>query len=1036
MERPFNLSCDSSLSSAENHNHLSSSSSSSSSLLSFEGHHQQAGAVRDIQARPLRFRYPLVSLKRLRTLGPPRRVLVSDTEAGNSLPKISEEENDVSPKEPSSGEKDHVEASIKCQSDEDFSSQLEKAVSSLGQISASGCTAQGIHEHPEHRKRKADIERIAEDTTISLTLNMESSGSPSENSADLRLGCKGHDYFGTGGFNSRGNLVKSIAEHNNSVNSYIAFNDEVNPYPANGKIGQVAASKCHLKQPQKAYDASIASDHLKPMVQDVPKKVHFATLDYSNKGDFMEFPNSLVIDTESKQAHSAVVDQQSSLKSRNLLKVATDGGSVPLSSSTKDDSINKMNRLLDSVSSTPLVSVNSEACEKTTTDTGVENLSSHLNSLALTENQECGSLSNLGESFASHQQNLKQICSAPKYEAYSSKEVQTTKTNGTATTTMSSVDQILKPRVSAFSRIEANNSSTLSGAASLSSTASAFGVSNSTSVPCTSMLSSSSAIQNLGPCKDLSSSRERGAVGEASRDSKLRDPTPGLDDFERHFNFNIRNSSAPSSSVCPCTSSSFACQSATSIRCTSGPLTSLSIGQGFNVSIEQSGTAKANSGKSLSEDPTNARVQEPRVVTKSIEERVPQEPHVTSKANEGRNQVPEVASTINKSVQQSSSGSGIEKALAPNNRETGMSRKKYYDPDAFFRVNNKIYQKLGKIGSGGSSEVHKVISSDCTIYALKKIKLKGRDYSTAYGFCQEIDYLTRLRGKNYIIQLIDYEVTDKSLFRDVTGGELRIKDGRINEDAYIYMVLEYGEIDLAQMLIQKWREMDAGKKQIDENWLRFYWQQILKAVNTIHEERIVHSDLKPANFLLVKGVLKLIDFGIAKAIQSDTTNIQRESQVGTLNYMSPEAFLCNDLDENGNIIKCGRPSDIWSLGCILYQMVYGKTPFADYTTFWAKYKEITNKDHKITYGPVSNPWLLDIMERCLAWNRNERLRIPQLLEHPFLRPPPPPLLVTQEEQHCNALLEISNAYGSDGEIRRLCENLQERIRTSSKHLNR
>lgn len=56
-------------------------------------------------------------------------------------------------------------------------------------------------------------------------------------------------------------------------------------------------------------------------------------------------------------------------------------------------------------------------------------------------------------------------------------------------------------------------------------------------------------------------------------------------------------------------------------------------------------------------------------------------------------------------------------------------------------------------------------------------------------------------------------------------------------------------------------------------------QQILLAVNTIHEERIVHSDLKPANFLLVRGSLKLIDFGIAKAIMSDTTNIQRDSQV-------------------------------------------------------------------------------------------------------------------------------------------------------------
>lgn len=46
------------------------------------------------------------------------------------------------------------------------------------------------------------------------------------------------------------------------------------------------------------------------------------------------------------------------------------------------------------------------------------------------------------------------------------------------------------------------------------------------------------------------------------------------------------------------------------------------------------------------------------------------------------------------------------------------------------------------------------------------------------------------------------------------------------------------------------------------------WQQMLEAVQTIHEERVVHSDLKPANFMFVRGCLKLIDFGIAAAIQS------------------------------------------------------------------------------------------------------------------------------------------------------------------------
>jgi serine/threonine protein kinase len=54
---------------------------------------------------------------------------------------------------------------------------------------------------------------------------------------------------------------------------------------------------------------------------------------------------------------------------------------------------------------------------------------------------------------------------------------------------------------------------------------------------------------------------------------------------------------------------------------------------------------------------------------------------------------------------------------------------------------------------------------------------------------------------------------------------------------------------------------------------------MLQAVQVIHEEKIVHSDLKPANFVLVRGQLKLIDFGIANAIANDTTNIQRDHQV-------------------------------------------------------------------------------------------------------------------------------------------------------------
>ena len=83
--------------------------------------------------------------------------------------------------------------------------------------------------------------------------------------------------------------------------------------------------------------------------------------------------------------------------------------------------------------------------------------------------------------------------------------------------------------------------------------------------------------------------------------------------------------------------------------------------------------------------------------------------------------------------------------------------------------------------------------------------------------------------------------------------------------------------------------------------------------------------------------LKLIDFGIAKSCSNDTTNIYRDSQIGTINYMAPEAIVAPKCEEingssKGSKLKLGRASDVWSLGCILYQLVYGQPPFAALNT--------------------------------------------------------------------------------------------------------
>jgi serine/threonine-protein kinase TTK/MPS1 len=153
------------------------------------------------------------------------------------------------------------------------------------------------------------------------------------------------------------------------------------------------------------------------------------------------------------------------------------------------------------------------------------------------------------------------------------------------------------------------------------------------------------------------------------------------------------------------------------------------------------------------------------------------------------------------------------------------------------------YTKLECVGRGGSSKVFKVMGPSCKIFALKRIRLQGRDAEAAAGFIDEIELLQRLKGKPNIIQLVDAQV-----FAD---------------EGLVYMVQEYGEIDLARLLAKH----EANRRQavaaaggsggsggaaadggggggIDENFIRLYWQQMLQAVATVHELRIVHSDLK------------------------------------------------------------------------------------------------------------------------------------------------------------------------------------------------
>ncbi|KFW12644.1 Dual specificity protein kinase TTK, partial [Eurypyga helias] len=297
-------------------------------------------------------------------------------------------------------------------------------------------------------------------------------------------------------------------------------------------------------------------------------------------------------------------------------------------------------------------------------------------------------------------------------------------------------------------------------------------------------------------------------------------------------------------------------------------------------------------------------------------------------------------------------------------------------------IKGRVYTVLKQIGSGGSSKVFQVLNEKKQLYAVKYVNLEEADQQTVESYKNEIALLSKLQQhSDKIIRLYGYEITDH----------------------HIYMIMECGNIDLNTWL--------KKKKNIDPLERKSYWKNMLEAVHTIHEYGIIHSDLKPANFLIVDGMLKLIDFGIANQMQPDVTSIIKDSQVGTMNYMPPEAIKdMSSYGENGKSrSKISPKSDVWSLGCILYCMTYGRTPFQHITNPINKLHAIVDPSYEIEFPEIAEKDLQDVLKRCLIRNPKQRISVSELLMHPYVQ--------------IQSQTGVSNAKGTTEEMKRILGQL-------------
>lgn len=261
------------------------------------------------------------------------------------------------------------------------------------------------------------------------------------------------------------------------------------------------------------------------------------------------------------------------------------------------------------------------------------------------------------------------------------------------------------------------------------------------------------------------------------------------------------------------------------------------------------------------------------------------------------------------------------------------------------RIGNYIIKQ--SIGRGGFGEVFfgkdLVTKRDVAIKVIPNQKLGANSI-------REIDILRSLKHEN-IIELYDDHKTENQT----------------------YLFLEYCEGGDLQGLIERSRGLSEAKT-------RFYLKQVAEALKYLKGFNIIHRDLKPANILLnSENCVKLADFGLARTLDPDSLAC---TVLGTPLYMAPE--LMKKLSSQNNNEKYGRKVDIWSLGCIVYELIKGERLFQA-----ASQGELERKiEEKIKSKSFLDPTIFS--EICMDFLSNvittedQRLSYNQFIQHPFV----------------------------------------------------
>ncbi|CEM17350.1 unnamed protein product [Vitrella brassicaformis CCMP3155] len=297
-------------------------------------------------------------------------------------------------------------------------------------------------------------------------------------------------------------------------------------------------------------------------------------------------------------------------------------------------------------------------------------------------------------------------------------------------------------------------------------------------------------------------------------------------------------------------------------------------------------------------------------------------------------------------------------------------------------MNATPYSIIRPIGGGSFGQVflcqHK---KEKQLYVLKKIRLQMMDEKEQESTEMEVRLLSNLRHPNIVGYKESFIMLDTG---DDLGGEGGMKsDLPPREDLVLCIVMEYCEHGDLYTLLKRREAKNKGT--YSETKVVEWFIQVVLALHFLHERRILHRDLKTQNiFLAGRGskrpdddsagnfALKIGDFGIAKVL--DSTRDLAMTQIGTPYYMSPELFKNRPYDFK---------SDVWALGCILFEMLTFKHAFDAQSINGLAFKILKGKFEPLPASTSEE--MKQLVSALLCTNANHRPTLREIFHIPFIR---------------------------------------------------